>query len=518
MKKIRVLQIDYHNWQERFDIPDTTEWFFVTPDNIASVLTVEKEQFLKSKGNKMYDAVIANIPQELSQIMLLDKWIDVYRLFYPKNSKITSKTLEKFLFKKQAHAVDFDHPQELINTIAYGFYAGQSGTKLPINHLVVSQMFEGNTSFKGSSYLSLGGYFGEDFKQLATYQYNIFADPKRPIEIWPEFRVSQPAQIRYRIRAYSDYDPEATHLQEWLYDQKQFNELLCIQASQCCFLTVSIEAKGYGNIQIGPCHYRDSHLGYGDMLVGGNRIVDSQREELIYFFHPGDLKPPLNIYFSGYRSAEGFEGYWLMNNLGAPFLLVGDPRAEGGAFYLGSQELENKLVKVIQNCLDKLGFTNEQLTMSGLSMGTFGSLYYGSLLSPRAIILGKPLANLGEMAQKEATTRPGGFPTSLDLVFRISGELSDNGAKEINQRFWDIFNQANFSNTKFLIAYMMHDDYDETAYNDLLEQLGRKNYPVQVISKGLVGRHNDDSDGIIEWYYTQYKNFLTEQFGREFPN
>ena len=47
----------------------------------------------------------------------------------------------------------------------------------------------------------------------------------------------------------------------------------------------------------------------------------------IYTFHPGDLKPPLNVYFSGYRTAEGFEGYFMMKRMNAPATAL-----VGGAF------------------------------------------------------------------------------------------------------------------------------------------------------------------------------------------
>ena len=33
------------------------------------------------------------------------------------------------------------------------------------------------------------------------------------------------------------------------------------------------------------------------------------------------MKPPLNVYFSGYRTAEGFEGYYMMKRMNAPFYL-----------------------------------------------------------------------------------------------------------------------------------------------------------------------------------------------------
>ncbi len=35
------------------------------------------------------------------------------------------------------------------------------------------------------------------------------------------------------------------------------------------------------------------------------------------------MKPPLNVYFSGYRTAEGFEGYYMMKRMNAPFFMIG---------------------------------------------------------------------------------------------------------------------------------------------------------------------------------------------------
>ena len=33
----------------------------------------------------------------------------------------------------------------------------------------------------------------------------------------------------------------------------------------------------------------------------GGRFTDEKRDEFIHYFNPGDMKPPLNVYFSGYR-------------------------------------------------------------------------------------------------------------------------------------------------------------------------------------------------------------------------
>ena len=87
------------------------------------------------------------------------------------------------------------------------------------------------------------------------------------------------------------------------------------------YISVTVKARGNGTVHLGPIHKRWSRLDMGQFLLGGSRFVDSQRQEFIYYFHPGDMKPPLNVYFSGYRTAEGFEGYYMMKRMNAPFYL-----------------------------------------------------------------------------------------------------------------------------------------------------------------------------------------------------
>ncbi|XHB95377.1 accessory Sec system protein Asp2 [Lactococcus garvieae] len=51
-------------------------------------------------------------------------------------------------------------------------------------------------------------------------------------------------------------------------------------------------------------------------------------------------------------------------------------------------ELERQLIEIIQRYLQELHFTSDQLILSGLSMGTYGALYYASELSPGYVIVG----------------------------------------------------------------------------------------------------------------------------------
>ena len=530
MKKISVLQIADKNWQEQYEIPSNIQWTYVKPEDVVSLLPEDigilnkrdesdtgKNKNKKQNKNavKPFEVVLVDTEEHLDYVTVLDSMIQVYRLFYHERCKITTQTLERFLARKKAVKTTFEDPEQMLHIFSRGFFTKQSGTKLSVNELIVNPSFAGQVDYEGTNYLRLCGQYGEDYQTIATYQYNVYLKSDVPTDLLPEFRVSEGCSLRYVIKGYPLTDAP---MQEWVYDETNFDKSLVLDVNETYYLSVSIQAKGQGIVKIGPCHYRDSHLGYGDLLVGGNRIVDKNREELIYFFHPGDLKPPLNVYFSGYRPAEGFEGYWIMNKLGSPFLLIGDPRSEGGAFYLGSEELEQKVVQVIHDCLDELGFTTDQLNLSGLSMGTFGALYYASKLEPHAVIVGKPLVNLGDVAENESTIRPGGFPTSFDLVYRLTGKLSDEGTAQLNERFWSSFEAADFSKTKFIMSYMYQDDYDMTAYPDMLEELGQRDYRVSIISKGLTGRHNDDTTGIVEWFFNQYKTLLMNSFEREFKS
>ena len=102
--------------------------------------------------------------------------------------------------------------------------------------------------------------------------------------------------------------------------------------------------------------------------------MTSDREEAFCYFEPGDLKPPLCVYFSGSKTLEGFEGYYMMKGMGCPFLLVAEPRLEGGAFYMGFQEYEDLIPRLITKYRDELGFSSDQVILSGMSMGSFGAL------------------------------------------------------------------------------------------------------------------------------------------------
>ena len=160
-----------------------------------------------------------------------------------------------------------------------------------------------------------------------------------------------------------------------------------------------------------------------------------------------------------------------------------------------------------------LNFKEDDLILSGLSMGSFGALYYGSQLNPKAVIVGKPLVNIGRIAENMRLKRPNDFGTALDILLSQKGAFSKQNINHLNNYFWEKFKQNEVESTTFAIAYMQNDDYDDIAFDDLMSVLGESK--THVMTRGVPGRHNDDSATITSWFVNFYHIILTNQFGRE---
>lgn len=376
----------------------------------------------------------------------------------------------------------------------------------------MSSNFTGDIEYNGHAYLKLTGNFGNEFRQLMVCSSNRPIFKNSPIELWPEYKKQGNVEIQMVVRTIID-GSLATIDKEWIFYEEDLQNSVILDTEIKGYLTVSIFAKGEGTLELGPIHYRFSRLGFGNFSLGGTILRDSNRQELLFYFNPGDLKPPLNVYFSGWRAAEGFEGFNIMNGLKSPFLLVSDPRLSGGSFYLGSEELENQIPEMVNNCLEYLGFTNRDLILSGISMGTFGATYYAPKLNPHAVVISKPVLGLGTVALREKLRRPGVFPTSLDILMTITGDQDIEHTKILDNRFWDRFNSGNFDNTHFAVVYMKQEDYDDRSYPNLVRSL--KNKKTHLNAKGLSGRHNDNFGGNVVAFMNFYRNILRRDFGRE---
>ena len=84
--------------------------------------------------------------------------------------------------------------------------------------------------------------------------------------------------------------------------------------------------------------------------------------------------------------------------------------------------------------------------------------------------------------------------------------------KRFNDRLWNKVEKADLAKTDFVISYMKNDDYDPNGYSDLIEHLTDKE--ANIYGKGIIGRHNDNTSEVVEWFVKRYKRILERSFGR----
>lgn len=494
---IRVLQLGTGDWRVRYKLPENV------------LLSYVQEYTVNPKEE--YDIVFVDRELSDTEIELLMEVTKAYTLYVTEHVSMNESMKRYFDCRKGQRIAEKD-VQDFLLYETRNFFPKPYGEKFQLGKLAIAQGFSGSVEWTGNYCVTVHGDFGEELNQIAYWRNNIPIYEGQAIEMWLEYEKDPNVEIALSIIQFKNATVSEVQ-QKWYFTEKELDEMIIVDNQMATGpVFVSLLAKGSGKLKIVALHDRYSRRGYGLFLPGGERYVASNREEIHYYFNPGDMKPPLNVYFSGYKTMQSFEGYYMMKKFGSPFLLISESRLTGGGFYMGTEEYERGVVDIIQKYLDELGFSNDQLVLSGISMGSLAALYYGCDLLPHAMIVGKPLANIGDVALNERLHRPGGFPTSLDVLYYLSGEVSEEAIDRLNDRFWYKFDMTDWGGSKFIVSYMIEDDYDCNAYKMLISHL--KSTGVQVYGKGIHGRHNDASREIANWFKSQYEKILKEDFFR----
>ncbi|MBG9366824.1 accessory Sec system protein Asp2 [Streptococcus sp. NLN64] len=524
---MKVLQIGSQSWAESLEqVPEDLDWYWTPTQEISDfieVLTeteraklpVPEEGQPQPKLRLRFDVILITEGLAEKDLEPLVNMVEPYGLYVDKGIKLEAGEPYGMFRRKILRELDVEGDSKAkMDFLQLTHFESQYGAKLKLPDIDINQDFQGDVFYDGHVAVHLKGDFGQDFRPLLTFRYNLGTFPVA-LEIWLEhFKVSGNPEIQLELTPMQK-GSLYRFMEPTVLTEEQLKEPYVLPRNEeIGFYTVSVWAKGQGELGFGPLHWRYSRIGMGRFVLGGKRYSDEKKQEFIYYFNPGDMKPPMNVYFSGFRPAEGFEGYGIMKSLKRPFMLIGDPRLEGGGFYIGSPELEAKVVEVIQESLDYLGFDKSDLILSGLSMGTFGALYYAADFDPYAVVIGKPFTNVGDTVAAMKLKRPDEFETSADVLRNVTGGTDEESIQQLNQRFWDKFNQSSFDQTTFAIAYMENDDYDGQATARLIEALSDKK--AHIYAKGYEGRHNDNSRAINKWFKRQYVQLLEDGYGRKY--
>ena len=481
-------------------ISDCAEWYY-EPD-------------FSGLPEKDFDVVILDREITASEFDYLIRFSKAYTLFLTDKVSLKKGDLtKKYFIRKMGKRISAENLCILLKEDLPDYFSGSYGEKYVPHNISIAQGYKEVVAWRGFEGVDLEGNFGSELTQIVFWKNNIPIEGNQAIDFWLEYAKDDTIEILLEITMIQfGYGTDPQFQKIWSFSEEELDDIVYIEnkSEKLGYIFVSLKAKGNVKLTITALHDRHSRRGKGNFIPGGRRVVTTDREEIFYYFDPGNLTPPLNVYFSGYKTQEGFEGYYMMRGLKQPFLLITESRLEGGGFYLGSEEYENKIEQIIRKHMKKLRFQSSEVILSGLSMGTFGALYYGCRVQPNTILLGKPLASIGNVAENERINRPGGFPTSLDVLHKVCGSLSKKAVDQLNDRFWDAFDCTNWAKTCFVVAYMVEDDYDRTAYEKL--QFHLKDAGVRIYGKGLHGRHNDNTSGIVNWFVKQYQEVIESDF------
>lgn len=511
-RKFNALHIGTNNFNHLFENSEDVKWNFLhqntleVDDNYKIIQNLQEE-------NKTYDLIFIQTPYSTKLELLLEHIITPFNTFVDYLFWNTGYIDSRLMINNRVEQIQYTSSEELYDLLKTISFPGQYGDKLSPATAIVNSSFKGDYYYNGNNDIILNGNFGDELNPIISWKKNLIYDKGKVVEIFPHFNIDGEIEIEYTFKLLK-YGTADTILSKHVINHGSLSEPIYLPIrDEGAVIVSSLKAKGSGTLRVGALHKRLSRKHFGEFILGGKKFVDNKRDEFIYYLNPGDLKPPLNVYFSGYRSAEGFEGYYMMSRLNAPFLLIGDPRLEGGGFYLGSDQYEQGIKDIISLALEELGFTNDELILSGLSMGSFGALYYGVQMQPSAIIVGKPLVNIGSIAKNMRLIRPEDFGTAIDVLLKNEGGIDTDAINSLNEKFWKVMQNGYYQNTTFAISYMENDDHDPSAFDDLLPFLTKKK--AQVISRGIPGRHNDDSNTITSWFVNFYSVILESKFGRQ---
>ena len=460
---------------------------------------------------KLFDIVFVDRSVNEGECKKLFEVTKAYTLFVTDRVKMTDE-LQWLIASKKGQVLPYPEVGGFISGSLKYFFSSPYGEKLKMSSMAVAQGFKGDVRWNGGRAIEVTGNFGENFKQILYTRYNIGIQEGQCQEYWLEYEHDDNVEIEVVFSKLTSNN-YSTIQKKWVFSEAELGDNVYIENDELKgHLFISIRAKGNGCFRLRAIHFRISRRGFGSFIPGG--VIDRTKkgEELFSYFDPGDMKPPLNVYFSGYKTQEGFEGYFMMRKHKSPFILIGEPRIEGGCCYMGDEEYEQLVVEAIERCRKELGFESKDVVLSGISMGSVGALYYAADIKPGAVIIGKPLTNWGSIARNGKIYRPNEFATSFDILKALSGGDDEEAMNSLNRRFWDKFSMARLPKTIFAVAYMIEDDYDSAAYGDLISHL--QDVGVVVYGKGMHGRHNDNSNGIYSWFDGQYKRILTDVYGR----
>lgn len=465
---------------------------------------------LKSKIDKFFDELESE--NDIPDILFIGryfsnkdfKYIDRYLKIKPKLIIVCDQFMQSIahndMLKNNTNIIFTDFYNKEFEDIISKYLSSESkGKFLSVNNFIITNSLGYYKKIIRSKNfgLFLTGDFGDNYTQLGYWKYNI---PMNEDEIKIDLDFNQYGEAKLgMVIDFVNYQGEVI-CDSVLIENVENNKFYTIKKTTNLktLLSVSILIRGKGKLSINQLNLKISKGDLGYLTIGDDVLMDHNGHKIYYKYLDGVSHDYLNIYFSGHREVQRFEGWNIIEQTnGKSTLLFSENRLNGGSFFKGGDELEEKIMSVISKTIKKLNISKTHVTISGLSMGTLPALYYGAKLGIKNIVLGKPILSINRLAHNYKVKRP----YELGSVLDMPTYLNTNNFETLDEKVYT--NLPKIKNTQLYLGIMADDSYDDNFYFDLVKYLSPDNLIHKYI---LSGDHNDKSADISNWFKTTLKN------------
>ena len=305
MDEIRILQLGQEDWRK----------IYALPEGVA----LDHAEAFRELPEKPYDMFFLDRNPLDEEIELLFQGAKAYTLFVTDRVEVQGRAEWLCRSRKARHIARTDIQRFLTEESRY-YYSRPYGEKFRLADVAIAQGFQGKVRWNGNQNVLLEADFGDAFRQVAYWRYNSPVPQGQAVDFWLEYHRDPEVEISMVLTLFAAGSASDV-LEQWELGEGELEKVVqvaCGKGDGTFF--VSLRAKGRGRLWLTALHKRISRGSHGYFLPGGERYVTAGREEAFCYFEPGDMKPPLNVYFSGYKTLQGFEGYYMMRGLGCPFL------------------------------------------------------------------------------------------------------------------------------------------------------------------------------------------------------
>ncbi|MBZ5970658.1 accessory Sec system protein Asp2 [Leuconostoc gasicomitatum] len=462
MADISVLQIGADDWTADIDTTGI-DWQYTTILDLPTRLALQKDPYV------LEQTYVVLTDATLSSTLLsgqISAWPALRTIYFAK--KMTPE-FQEVLDERRAFCIPNRTPEAVQKRIQEDFNFDQIGFSTRFSEQQFIPMPPTGIHFKREGRFSaqFSGDFGTTWQQIGTL--NTFVGDLMPrVEnmIWLDYEQTDTVSVQLQFVFYKDNHMQTvqTITGDELRQQHPIGGIDDYQDYQ-----ILIFAKGTGQLDLHVLHQRRSRHLLGTLLPGDEWQMTDEHEEVLSYFNPGDRQAPLIVNFSGIRlHVDGFEMRGPFNELGTPYLLFSDVRMQGGAFHIGSEMYEQKVVEIIKKAMKTLHLEPKDVILTGYSMGSFPAMYYAADIKPHAIVVAKPLISLGTLTGKSEFPREVNQDWTLDVRRFLAGRMDPDDTDMLDNILWQHIENVDWSKIAVALFTLKQDEYDGQSLPRLL--------------------------------------------------